>query len=271
VLKDSTLAAQYGTTIDTLARLHLHKGNIQEADRLLEESLDVFRASKTGEWIEVSTLITIGLSSLAKGRIEEAKKPLSRAVDICLRGGGLRFASRLLLADAMLLTGYKEEARKITEAVRVYSRCAKMLSWGPMMDSGKVEAADGHIAAVQSLGQSTSIHALRGNVFECAVNRFFLRSCWNGRATSKGSAKGGGPVSSNTGAAIDEEGESLSRLVKVKEQEAAPQSVASAGQTRWAARVIHPRSGVVPGWIHRAKANLARSRAILLHELATIV
>ncbi|HSO75416.1 MAG TPA: tetratricopeptide repeat protein, partial [Blastocatellia bacterium] len=57
VLKGATLAAQYGTTIDTLARLQLNKGNIQEADRLLEESLDVFRAAKTGEWIEVSTLI----------------------------------------------------------------------------------------------------------------------------------------------------------------------------------------------------------------------
>jgi DNA-binding NtrC family response regulator len=282
VLKGSTLAAQYGTTIDTLARLYLHKGNIQEADRLLEESLEVFRASKTGEWIEVSTLITIGLSSLAKGRIEEAKKPLSRAVDICLRGGGLRFASeaRLLLADAMLLTGHKEEARNITEAVRVYLRDApSMLSWGLMMRTlAKVEAADGHIAAaVQSLGQSTSIYTLRGNVFECAVNRILLAELLERQGDFESAiseVESALKVFQHLGAAIDaQKARAYLASLRLRSSEAAPQSVATDGQIRRvAARSFTPDlASCLDGFTAQRLVQAAVSRDLLLHELATIV
>ena len=49
-----------GGALDTLAQLCLLRGEVAEADRLLEESLKVFSPIKSGEWAEVSTLITIG-------------------------------------------------------------------------------------------------------------------------------------------------------------------------------------------------------------------
>ncbi|MFY9608733.1 MAG: sigma 54-interacting transcriptional regulator [Blastocatellia bacterium] len=282
VLRDSTLAAQYGTTIDTLARLQLHKGNIEEADRLLEESLDVFRAAKTGEWIEVSTLITIGLSCFAKGRIEEAKKPLSRAVEICMRGGGLRFASeaRLLLADAMLLTGHTEKARDIAEAVRVYLRDApSMLSWGMMMRTlAKVEAADGHIAAaVQSLGQSTSIYTLRGNVFECAVNRVLLAELLERQGdfeSAIGEAESALQVFERMGAAIDERrARALLSSLNLRRSGAASQTVAVGEQARRVTTrpFVPDLASCIDGFTTQRLVQAAVSRDLLLHELGTIV
>jgi len=291
VLKDSTFGAQYGTTIDTLARLYLHKGNVEEADRLLEESLSVFRAAKTGEWIEVSTLITIGLSCLAKGQVEEAKKPLSRAVDICMRGGGLRFASeaRLLLADALLQTGHLEEAREIAESVRVYLRDApSMLSWGLMMRTlAKVEAVDGHIAAaIQSLGQSTSIYTLRGNVFECAVNRVLLAKLLERQgdiATATSEAQSALKVFEQMGAAIDGR-KARAYLASLKSREASSLSAAASLQAAAARAPLSDPTALsttrsstpdlascLDGFTAQRLVQAAVSRDLLLHELASIV
>jgi transcriptional regulator with PAS, ATPase and Fis domain/tetratricopeptide (TPR) repeat protein len=291
VLKDSQFAAQYGTTIDTLARLHLHKGNVVEADRLLEESLTVFRASKTGEWIEVSTLITIGLSCLEKGQVEESKKPLSRAVDICMRGGGFRFASeaRLLLADALMQTGHLEEAREIAEAVRVYLRDApSMLSWGLMMRTlAKVEAADGHLAAaIQSLGQSTSIYTLRGNIFECAVNRVLLAELLDRQGDSPTAIRevqSALEVFERMGAAIHER-KARAYLATLESREpkshtltsghnaiAALAPAADVGARSAARSSIPDLASCLDGFTAQRLVQAAVSRDLLLHELAAIV
>ncbi|HWO00530.1 MAG TPA: sigma 54-interacting transcriptional regulator [Blastocatellia bacterium] len=279
VLKESTFPAQYGTTIDTLARLQLHKGNIEEADRLLEESLNIFRAAKTGEWIEVSTLVTIGLSCLEKGQIEEAKQPLTRAVDICMRGGGLRYASeaRLLLADAMLLSGHLEEAREIAEAVRVYLRDApSMLSWGLMMRTlAKVEAADGHIAAaVQSLGQSTSIYDLRGNVFECAVNRIFLAELLERQGdipSAIDETESALQVFERLGAALNER-TARTYLASLRSADARSQGSTAAQPVRAATVRSNPDlASCLDGFTAQRLVQAAVSRDLLLHELAAIV
>ncbi|HYV05305.1 MAG TPA: sigma 54-interacting transcriptional regulator, partial [Blastocatellia bacterium] len=290
VLKDSPFAAQYGATIDTLARLYLHKGNIEEADRLLEESLSVFRAAKTGEWIEVSTLITIGLSCIEKGHLEEAKKPLSRAVDICMRGGGLRFASeaRLLLADALLQTGHLKEAGEITEAVRVYLRDApSMLSWGLMMRTlAKVEAAHGHIAAaIQSLGQSTSIYTLRGNVFECAINRVLLAKLYEQQgdlSAAISEVEAAREVFERMGAVLDEGRatsqisalrnlDALSKSVAVTQQSAAPPAWENSEFRRESRSSTPDLASCLDGFTAQRLVQAAVSRDLLLHELAAIV
>src|SRR6185503_18551589 len=51
-----------------------------------------------------------------------------------------------------------------------------VLAWGlHMRIQAKLEAADGHIAAaIQSLGQSTSIFEIKGNEYDLAVNRVVL-------------------------------------------------------------------------------------------------
>jgi hydrogenase-4 transcriptional activator len=179
VLKDSTLVAQYGGALDTLANLYVLQGKLDEADVLIERSMQVITSNKSAEWVEISTRLTMGRSLMVKGLREEAKAAFQRGVDVCLRGGNLRYASeaRLLLADSILALGEVQQARELIEDVRAYLReTPSMLAWGLMMRMfAKLESAEGHIAAaIQSLGQSTSIYSLRGNVYDCAINRVIL-------------------------------------------------------------------------------------------------
>ena len=179
VLQNSTLIAQYGGALDTLANLCMLQGRIDEADVLIDRSMAVISTNKSAEWVEISTRMTQGRILMVKGRPLEAREAYQRGVDVCLRGGNLRYASeaRLLLADSILTLGEIKEARALIESVRAYLHdTPSMLAWGLMARMfSKLESAEGHIAAaIQSLGQSTSIYSLRGNVYDCAVNRVLL-------------------------------------------------------------------------------------------------
>jgi hydrogenase-4 transcriptional activator len=287
VLKDSTFVVQYGTTIDTLAKLRLHRGNIEDADRLLQESLTLIHSIKTGEWVEVSTLITMGLSCFAKGNLEEAKKPLTRAVDICIRGGDFRFASeaRLLLADALLQTGHLDEARDMVEGVRAYLRDApSMLAWGLMMRLlAKIEAAGGHLAAaIQSLGQSTSIYTLRGNVYACAVNLVLLAELHAKQgdlASAINEVESALDVFQRLGAALDER-KARENLALLKRGEASSRSAAAILQPEREQSPLLQQAqysstpdlaSCLDGFVAQRLVEASVSRDLLLHELTVIV
>ncbi|HSE97967.1 MAG TPA: tetratricopeptide repeat protein, partial [Blastocatellia bacterium] len=112
--------AQYGGAVDTLAELYLLQGKLDEADRLLKESLNILSTFKTGEGIEISTQVTIGRSYLIKGDPETAISHLGRAIEICERWGDHHLLSdaRLWLAEALLQKGQLDQARAIVESVQ---------------------------------------------------------------------------------------------------------------------------------------------------------
>ena len=68
MLTGSTGVTTLGGVFDTLAQLCLLRGQVDEADRLLDESLKVLSSIKSSEWVEVSTLTTIGRSHLMKNQ-----------------------------------------------------------------------------------------------------------------------------------------------------------------------------------------------------------
>jgi DNA-binding NtrC family response regulator/tetratricopeptide (TPR) repeat protein len=169
----------YGGAVDTMAQLCLLRGDIEAADRLLDESLRVLTATKTGEWAEVSTQITMGRSCVLKGQLDRAISHFDRSIEICRRAGEARliYSAQLLLADVLLRKGELSEARAIVAGVRsAMHDSPNMLTWGLMMRvQSKMEAAEGFIsAAIQSLAQSTSSFEIRGNLYERAVNRVVL-------------------------------------------------------------------------------------------------
>ncbi len=178
--------AQLGASLDTLAQLYLLRGRLDEASELLEESLKAFSTVKetrqplSREYpLESSTHTTLGRIFLARKRPEVAITHLTRAVEISVRLGDRQFLSdaRLWLAEASLQAGRVEQARALVAEVRSDLRAAvDVLAWGlHMRIQGKLEAADGHIAAaIQSLGQSTSIFEIKGNEYDLAVNRAVL-------------------------------------------------------------------------------------------------
>ena len=274
VLEESTMVAQYSGALDTLANLYVMQGKLDEADGLIDRSMQVIAANKSAEWVEISTRMTMGRGFMVRGQHEKAREALERGVEVCLRGGNLRYASeaRLLLADSILAMGDLDSARELIETVRNYLReTPSLLAWGLMMRMfAKVETAEGHIAAaIQSLGQSTSIYSLRGNTYDCAINRVLraqllekqrrLREATNEMEGALGDFL-------RLGAAIDEENARISLEALKADLDA------SSPETQESPRPLTPSlASALDGFIAQRLVQASISRDLLLYELAAIL
>jgi hydrogenase-4 transcriptional activator len=292
-LKETSSVAQFACAMDTLGQLYLAQGKIGEAESALRESLDAVKTLKNGEWAEISTQITVGRCLLTKGEPEEAKYHFRRAISICQRTGDLRFASdaKLWLVEALLETGEFEEAREIVEEVRAYLReTPSMLAWGLMMRMlAKIEAADGHIAAaIQSLGQSTSIYSLRGNIYACAINRLILARLFERQSRIQGAAaevEAALEVFTRLGAAIDERNarDYLYTLEAIKAEAGERPSDSGLGNldisvplarseaSGRASLAVPNLASALDGFIAQRLVQASVSRDLLLYELVSIL
>ena len=171
--------AHLAGVLDTLAYLNLLQGRLDEADELTRRSMRVIETRKNTLWLELNTRMTMGRSLMVKGLYQEAREVFEVCVDVCQRSSTTRFMAdaRLLLTDALLTLGEVEQAAAHVSTVREFlNETPSLMAWGLMMRlNAKVMAAKGYVAAaIQSLGQSTSVYELRGSVYDCAVNRVIL-------------------------------------------------------------------------------------------------
>lgn len=273
----------YGGAYDTLGQICMLQGRLDESDRALEKSLEILSTIKNGEWAEASTQTTIGRSYLVKGKPELAIAPLERAVDIATRRGEQHDLpeARLWLAEALLQNRRLEEARVLVETVRSFLREApNLLIWGLMMRmAAKIESADGHLAAaIQSLGQSTSIYTLRRNPYHCAVNQMLLAELLQKRGEIEcaiAEVESALEVFKHLGAAIDARnaearieslrakaatGGSLRTEVSLAEQKLSGQRQS----------VADGLASAVDGFIAQRLVQASASRDLLLYELVSI-
>ncbi|HEU4390233.1 MAG TPA: tetratricopeptide repeat protein, partial [Blastocatellia bacterium] len=180
VLKKSSSVSTLGAAYDSLAQLYLLRGNLDQADQALEESLHVLSTIKSGQWNESIAHMSIGRSYLLKGVPDSAIKHFKQAVELGQRLGDQQHLvpdARLWLADALLQKGQIVDAGAEIEGVRSYLREAPNLKVWALLSrvSAKRELAEGHLAAAaQSLAQSSSIYDIRGNTHGVAVNRLIL-------------------------------------------------------------------------------------------------
>ena len=279
ILRPTTSIASFAGTLDTLAQICILRGRLDEAQAILEESLSVLNSIKVGEWVESSTQTTVGVLELVKGRPDLAMKPLERAVDICLRSGTQYFLqeARLWLAEAMLASNDIKGARTITESVMSdLHEAPNLVCWGFMMRTvAKIEAAEGHTAAaIQSLGQSSSIYEIRDNVYACAVNKVVLARMYAGQgrfAEARELVESTLSVFERLGAVIEHKQgkEYLESL-----QTAPPSGPKPAEQPEApgldASRAVPDLASAVDGFIARRIVQASVSRELLLHELASV-
>ncbi|MEK6301225.1 MAG: sigma 54-interacting transcriptional regulator [Acidobacteriota bacterium] len=283
IAKETLGVTTVGGSLDTLAQLFLLRGQIGEADRLLEESLQVLLSIKSGEWAEVSTLITIGRSHLMKQQVDQAEEVLSRAVEMCERSGDNQYLSeaRLWLSDACLRQGDISRASSLVETVRSYLvEAAHIKWWGLMMRmAAKIEASKGHIAAaIQSLGQSTSIFEIRGSVYDVAVNRVALAEMLerqNQIAAATREIEMALEVFQRLGAASDEQN-ARSRLAALKRALVTQIQASTIGDDSSRALPASFQAGpdlvsMIDGFTTRRLVQAAVFRDLLLHELASII
>ncbi|MCI0487063.1 MAG: sigma 54-interacting transcriptional regulator [Blastocatellia bacterium] len=272
-----TSAANHGGAIDTLAQLYILQGKLDEADLLLEESIRVLASIKTGEWVETHPQISMGRSLLIKGDPDRATAHFERAMGLCERWGDQRsiFDARLWLVEAMLKKGQLKQAREMVDYVRTELRKSpNMLAWGFMMRVvAKIEAAEGHTAAaIQSLGQSTSIYELRGNRYACAVNRIVLASILEMHGALDEAIEETASalkVFESLGARIDARN-SIEYIESLRAKRAARgASFETSGPV--GARVSVPDlASAIDGFIVQRLVQASVTRELLLHELAAI-
>jgi hydrogenase-4 transcriptional activator len=291
--KSTNQVAQYASVLDTLAYLHLLRGRIDEADELTRRSMEVIETSKNTLWVEINTRMTMGRSLIVKGRYQEAREVLENGVEVCRRSSTTRFMAdvRLLLADALLALGEVEQAAAHVEIVRDFlNDSPSLMAWGLMMRlNAKVQAASGHIAAaIQSLGQSTSVYQLRGSVYDCAMNRVILAGLYDkqGRLDAAiGEMQAALEVFTRLGAALDEERtraqvEALKNAAESSDnlevgREMAALSLPVAGprfEPKDTARgnTLDLASGL-DGFIAQRLVQASHSRELLLHEIVAVV
>jgi DNA-binding NtrC family response regulator/Tfp pilus assembly protein PilF len=281
VLEKTSMFAEYGGALDTLAQLYLLEGKIEEADRLLEESIQALLPVKAGEWGLLSTRITIGRSYIIKGQAERAIKPLEHVVETCERTGDHRFIvdARLWLSEALLQTGEVERASRLVSNVAAFLRDSPtMLGWGLMMRMvSRIESARGHIAAaIQSLGQSSSIFDLHGNMYGSAVNRVayaHMLERLGQRGAAEEEVEAARSVFSRLGAAIDlrhaEEFLSSLRARAVEFRSAASEYGSSAARSQEQGTMLDLASAM-DGFIAQRLVRASVMRELLLHEFASI-
>ncbi|MFL6274919.1 MAG: sigma 54-interacting transcriptional regulator [Blastocatellia bacterium] len=285
--------AQYAGVLDTLAYLHLLQGKLDEADELTRRSMEVIQTSKNTLWVEINTRMTMGRSLMIRGRFQEAKEVLDLGVEVCQRSNSTRFFAdvHLMLADALLALGDSEQAALQVDRVREFlSDSPSLMAWGLMMrQTAKVQAACGHIAAaIQSLGQSTSVYELRGSVYEVAVNRVVLARLYEQQERLEAAiseAQEAQATFVRLGAAADEA--VTSAYLQTLEQDAEPLDNLEVGHEM--AALSFPVAGLrfewkdstrsttldlasgLDGFVAHRLVQASHTRELLLHEIVAIV
>jgi hydrogenase-4 transcriptional activator len=277
ILSKTVTVAQYGGTIDTLAQLYVLQGKIEEADRLLQQSLDLLSSVKNGEIYEISTRVTIGQRHLMKDEPDQAVSHLERAIEICVRSGEHHFLSdaRLWMAETLIQKGRADEAREIVHAVQAELReSPNMRAWGLMMRLvAKIEAASGYTAAaIQSLGQSTSMYELRHNTYACAVNSMVMAGMLERQGKIKeatSEVEAALKTFELLGAAIDER-RARTYLESLRGGGEPEAEGGRMGGESLSKKVAPDLASAVDGFIARRIVQASISRELLLYELVSI-
>jgi DNA-binding NtrC family response regulator/tetratricopeptide (TPR) repeat protein len=282
VLKKSSSVSTLGAAYDSLAQIYLLKGNLEEADRALEQSLKVLSTIKSGQWNESIAHMSIGRSHLLKGLPDPAIEHFRQAVELGLRLGDQQHLvpdARLWLAEALLQKGQLADANSEIEGVRSYLRQAPNLKVWALLSrvSSKMEMAQGHLAAAaQSLAQSSSIFDIRGNTYGVAVNRLVLAEILErqGRlADAIHEAQQALTVFESLGATLD--------IARTKEYIESRNALSSAGSDGAGGAVVRQLSPVdntdvsglvstIDGFIAKRLVEASVSRELLLFEAASI-
>ncbi len=171
--------AKVPTILDSLAELHLLRGNLDDAQSLLERAVTLSNANGN-KWYAGQALRTLGRCLLAledfEGAIEKGKKALELAEQIGDRQAVCE--SRLLVGEAYLMRGLVEESTaELRQVEENTSDSATDLGM-----SGEVQRLSGKLAmaranpaeAAQHFGRSASIFDMLGDRYRSARAHYEL-------------------------------------------------------------------------------------------------
>ncbi len=177
--------AAAATVLDSLGKLQLLRGALDEAQKLLEEAVAT-AAQHGNKWYEGQAIRTLSHCLLAKGQIPAALEHAQQALLLGEKIGDRQAIceARLLRAEALLGAGQQAECAAELQAVAEETRDSPndlALAGNMLRVQGMLALANNdHSQAVQSFGRSLSIFEMLGDVYRSARAHY-----WQGCAYAK--------------------------------------------------------------------------------------
>ena len=160
-----------GAVFDTLAQIHLIRGNTDDASRCLQRSREAY--GETSRWYQWSVRLLEARLALRRG---DAAAALASATELSHSDGvpGTYAASAELVAvDALLASDRRDEAEQRLTAAGGQMPAAGMSSvWGEFLRlRGRLHAHAGRTTdAYHDLGQSVSVFELLGERYQAGLS-----------------------------------------------------------------------------------------------------
>jgi DNA-binding NtrC family response regulator/tetratricopeptide (TPR) repeat protein len=164
-----------GAVFDTLAQIHLIRGNHEEAGRCLQRSREAYGESgaHSHRWYQWSVRVLEGRVALRGGRPQEAlaiANDITQAEDV---PSNYAAQAELVAAEGLLALGQHEAAEARLEAVSAGIQAGGMTGvWGECLRlRGRVHAKAGRLTeAYHEFGQSVSVFDLLGERYQAGLS-----------------------------------------------------------------------------------------------------
>jgi DNA-binding NtrC family response regulator/tetratricopeptide (TPR) repeat protein len=168
-----------GAVYDTLAQIHLIRGEHDEAELCLRQARDAYGeyGTQTSRWYEWSIRVLEARLALGRGRPEEAIALANETATSAAAPPADALQAALIGADAMLAAGRTQEAADRISALS--SRLQPGTSpglWGEYLRlRGRLHALSGQVTeAYHDLGQSVSVFDLLGERYQAGLSNLAL-------------------------------------------------------------------------------------------------
>jgi hydrogenase-4 transcriptional activator len=164
-----------GAVFDTLAQIHLIRGNHEEASRSLQRSREAYGeyGAQTNRWYQWSVRVLEARVALRRGDSAQAlaiATEIARAQDV---PAGYATQAELVTVEARLASGQQDEAEALLNAVGSKLQPAGMSGiWGEFLRlRGRVHAQAGRSTeAYHDFGQSVSVFDLLGERYQAGLS-----------------------------------------------------------------------------------------------------
>jgi DNA-binding NtrC family response regulator/tetratricopeptide (TPR) repeat protein len=164
-----------GAVFDTLAQIHLIRGEHEEASRALEKAREAYGeyGAQTSRWYEWSLRVLEARLALRRGQHRAALDTASAIASSEGAPGGYAVQAELIAIEALLASGAASEAHERLEAVARRIQPNNMSgTWGEFLRlRGRVRAAsDRATDAYHDFGQSVSVFELLGERYQAGLS-----------------------------------------------------------------------------------------------------
>src|SRR3982751_5738179 len=164
-----------GAVFDTLAQIHLVRGNHEEASRCLQRSREAYGDSN--KWYQWSVQALEARLALRRGDAAGALTIASQIANSDDAPGGYVIQAELIAVEALLASGKLEDAEtRLNEVTGQLSGAGMSSVWGEFLRlRGRVHAQSGRATeAYHDLGQSVSVFELLGERYQAGLSHLEL-------------------------------------------------------------------------------------------------